>query len=81
MRSDRHTGRRACMSSDHTSDALSVLSFVCMSAGQTDRRAAAMQAIMMAADMPNDRRAADIQAGKDTCNRAAAQTCDRTVIA
>ena len=69
------------MPSDHTSTALSVLSFVWMSAGQTDRRAATMQAIMMAADMPTGRRAADIQAGKDTGNRAATQTCDRTVIA
>ena len=69
------------MPSDHTSVALSVLSFVCMYAGQTDRRAATMQTIMLSADMSTGRRAADIQAGRDTGNRAAKQTCNHTVIA
>ena len=69
------------MSSDHTNVAVSVLSFVCMHAGQTDMRAATVQTIMMSADMSTGMRAADIQADRDTGNRAAKQTCNRTVIA
>ncbi len=69
------------MPSDHTSGALSVWSFVCMSAGQTDRRAATMHASMPPANMSTGRHAANTQSGRDTGNRAATQTYNHTVVA